>query len=99
VGALLGADALASLALAVLLLIAGIQVFRNSPGAARLHRIFAIVKIPVGVFGAAAIGLMYGQMLGSMGIGGFRSPGGTRAVEISYFTATACCRARTPSPS
>jgi hypothetical protein len=86
VGVLLGVDALASLALAVLLLVAGIQVFRNSPGAARLHRIFAVLKIPVGVFGAAAVALMYGQMLGSMGGGAFRGPGGTRMVEIGYFT-------------
>jgi hypothetical protein len=88
-GAAMGIDALASIALAVLLLVAGIQVFRNSPGAARLHRIFAVIKIPVGLAGAAAVAMMNGQIVVSMSSGrsgaGSGSGGATYSIVIGYF--------------
>jgi hypothetical protein len=51
--------------LAVLLLVAGLLVFRRSPASRRLHRIYAWVKIPVALAGAVGIGWMYGSLVGA----------------------------------
>jgi hypothetical protein len=60
---LVGIEAVLSVLLAVLLLVAGILVFRRSPVSLRLHRIYAWTKLPLAVAGALGIGWMYGSFL------------------------------------
>ncbi len=62
---LAGIEAALSVLLAVLLLVAGILVFRRSPLSLRLHRIYAWVKIPLAVAGGIGIGWMYSSFLGA----------------------------------
>lgn len=78
---LVGVEATVSLLLAVLLLVAGILVFRGSPSALRLHRIYAWLKIPTAVAGGVGIGWLFGSFIGAF------SPGAGRgnAVELTVF--------------
>jgi hypothetical protein len=48
-------EAAASLALAILLLVAGIMVLRQSPTGRRLHLIYALVKLPLAIAGGIGI--------------------------------------------
>jgi hypothetical protein len=57
------ADAAASIALAVYLLICGILVFRNSFKADLHHRIFAIAKIPLAIFSAVVWASLWASFL------------------------------------
>ncbi|HET6248222.1 MAG TPA: hypothetical protein VFE47_11035 [Tepidisphaeraceae bacterium] len=65
--ALCAAESLLSVGLAVLLLIAAILVMRNSPTGRRLHLIYAILKIPLAIAGAFALGSLLSQFYGSIG--------------------------------
>lgn len=47
---------LLSLGLAIFLLVAGIQTLRDSPSGAKLHRWYALLKIPLVIF-ATGVGL------------------------------------------
>ena len=63
---LVGVDAVASLLLALLLLVAGILVFRRSALSARLHRIYAWLKIPTAVAGGIGLGWLFGAFVGAV---------------------------------
>jgi hypothetical protein len=52
-------EALAGIGLAVLLLVAGIQTFRDRRNFLPLHRLYAVVKIPVAILGAVLWWLLY----------------------------------------
>ena len=70
---------LLSLALAILLLVAGIQTLRDAASAAKLHRWFAVMKIPLVIAGAGvgywmSSGMMKGILASTPG--GATGPGG-----------------------
>jgi hypothetical protein len=60
-----GADVVLSLVLALVLLVAGLMVFRQSPKSRPLHRFYAWLKIPVALAGAAGMAWMYGAFVGA----------------------------------
>jgi hypothetical protein len=60
-----GIEAAVSVLLAVLLLVAGILVFRRSPVSLRLHRIYAWAKLPAALAGAVGVGWMYSSFVGA----------------------------------
>jgi hypothetical protein len=59
-------DAVGSLLLAVMLLVAGIGALRHSRGSLRLHQFYGWAKIPVAILGGIAYGWMMSQMLTSL---------------------------------
>jgi hypothetical protein len=58
-----------SILLAILLLVAGLLVFRRSHLSPRLHRIYLWLKIPTALAGAVGIGWLYGSFLGAFAPG------------------------------
>jgi len=61
-----GVAELLSLGLAILLLVAGVQTLRNAPSAARLHRWYAMMKIPLVIGATAAAVWLSSSMMKSM---------------------------------
>jgi hypothetical protein len=67
-------SAIASMGLAVYLLVCGILALRQSQRARRWHLIYAGIKIPLAIVGAVASALVMRDMFGSMGAAGGASP-------------------------
>ena len=62
--------AVASLALAVYLLVCGIMTLRQSPRARRLHLIYSFIKIPLAVTAGVAAAMVSRDLMASIAIGG-----------------------------
>jgi len=62
-------DAVASLVLAVILLVAGIGALRHSRGSLDLHKFYGWAKIPISILGGIAYGWTMSQMLSSLPFG------------------------------
>ncbi len=71
--ALVIAESVASLALAVFLLLSGIFLLKESPRGRRLHQIFALIKIPLAVIAIAGFSWMMADLTSNMR----RFPGGS----------------------
>jgi hypothetical protein len=59
-------DAVARLGLAILLFIAGLMVMRDSRSGRRLHLWWAVIRLPLAVFGAVAYAMMMSRMMANM---------------------------------
>jgi hypothetical protein len=84
---------LLSLGLAIFLLVAGIQTLRDSPSGAKLHRWYALLKIPL-VIVATGVGLwlttgMMKSIMASMPPGAGGAPGPQAAFMWSFIAARA----------
>lgn len=81
---LTGLDALLSLVLAVLLLVAGIMVLSQSPRALRLHQFYAWAKIPVAILGGIGMAWLYSSMMTAFTPGGAPAVPGMNSVWIIW---------------
>jgi len=83
-------DGVASLGLAVWLLVAGIAALRNSRRALRMHTIYGWAKIPMSILGGIAYSWLMTEMMGSMP--GARAAGANRffAWYAGFFAALGC---------
>jgi hypothetical protein len=81
---LVAVEAGVSVLLAVLLLVAGILVFRRSPLSRKLHRIYAWLKIPAAVAGGIGIGWMYSSFVGAFAPRGTQGPSAAALVFWMY---------------
>jgi hypothetical protein len=82
---LVGIDAVLSVLLAVLLLVAGILVFRRSPASRRLHRIYAWAKLPLALAGAVGVGWMFDSFMTAFAP---RPPPGQPGPSMMFWTWT-----------
>jgi hypothetical protein len=86
--------AVLGLGLAIYLLIAGIQVLRDSPGGAKLHWWYAVLKIPLVIF-AFSVGLwlslsMISGMMAAMPAGPAAMMSFQRTFTVMWAVLTAC---------
>jgi hypothetical protein len=79
----------ASLALAVLLLVAGMMVLRQSPSGRRLHLIYALVKLPLAIAGGIGLVWLATGMANTFGPGGASAAGTTPREAIGWGIALA----------
>jgi hypothetical protein len=61
------AEGAISLLMAIMLIVAGILILRQSAVARKLHLIYATVKIPLAIVGGIAYAAMMSQLVGGMG--------------------------------